>query len=385
MWRMIILGAGASHACPNTHPDLPLPLLADLPQIIRTDLLNPDSGWPRIGKAFHRLLKSSENDIEALFTTLFQLEEYFFKPAKTAGLECEFIDRILASGALSEFLPNADDCKLARQVLDTLRAFRQEADGSSDSLGPSASYGPRNVLTLFRAALMSYIEASVQRHPCPLHVRLFEMLELRDCVVSFNYDEIADYALYSLGKLLEQSFEGLGFTTINLPSGTPQSGFFARFFKVHGSVNWWNHCSGGMPNSDYWSEREGLRPSIRGGPEVHYYLGHRKLLPNAGNTPDAFLLPFHCKDLIYRSVPMFTRHMHAFRYWLADAKEIWLVGKNFKNADRELNGLIRWATSGRERLLHIIDPCIDVEFHLSLFNAKLGNGYSTLEEYARDA
>jgi hypothetical protein len=376
MSRMIILGAGASRACPNTRRDMPLPLLADLPQILSPDRLNPKGDWPSFGKHFHVLLRSSKNDVEALLTMLYELDEYFFKPARHAILERGVIDRILASGALPEFFPNLDDCGPATQILEALRAFSQETDPIR------IAFGPRNFLTVFRGVLRAYVQESVQSHPCPLHLKLFEMLNPHDCVVSFNYDEIADYALHCAGKLREQSFEGLGFTTINLPGDTTHLGVSVRFLKVHGSINWYNHYTSDMPNPAY--EREGLRPCIQGGPEIHYYLD-RQLLPDAGNTPDAFLSPFHCKDVICRSVPMFTRHMHAFRYCLADAQEIWLVGKNFKNSDRELNGVIRWATYGKERALHIIDPCIDVDFHRSLFNAKVGSRYQTLEEYARDA
>jgi len=369
MSRIIILGAGASRACPNVRPDLPLPLLADLPDILRADLLNPNSDWPRFGEHFRTLLRSSKNDVEALFTMLFQLEEYFFKPERCAILEREFIDRIFTSGALPEFFPNTDDRELALQVLETLRAFPEEGD----------HLAPRNFFTLFRGSLREYLQVSIERHPCPLHLKLFEILSPHDCVVSFNYDEIADYALHSLGKLGKQSFQGLGFTSINLPDETPPFGPFVRFLKVHGSINWFNHYTHEMPDPAY--RREGLRPCILGGPEIHYYLG-RKLLPDTGNTPDAFLLPFHCKEIIYRSVPMFTRHMEAFRYSLADAHEIWLVGKNFKNSDRELNGLIRWATSGKERVMHIIDPCIDVDFHCSLFHAKPGSRFPKFEDYS---
>ena len=162
---------------------------------------------------------------------------------------------------------------------------------------------------------------------------------MRDVVASFNYDDIADYALHGLGKLTAMSFEHLGFSSVTLPENTPAFGPFVNFLKVHGSVNWFNHYVGDSriePRTP-----RGLRPSIYGGPEVHYRHGRPALPADSGNTYEAFLLPLHCKDLVYRSVPIFTRHMDAFRRALSIASEIWLVGKNFMNTDRELNGLVQ--------------------------------------------
>jgi hypothetical protein len=84
---------------------------------------------------------------------------------------------------------------------------------------------------------------------------------------------------------------------------------------------------------------------------------------------------------------MFARHIFAFQHELSSAAEIFLVGKNFQNSDHELNGMIRYATYGREdRVLHIIDPSTSSgfeAFHCSLFNARLGHHYASFEAYAR--
>jgi hypothetical protein len=77
--------------------------------------------------------------------------------------------------------------------------------------------------------------------------------------------------------------------------------------------------------------------------------------------------------------------MYAFRRALNAASDIYLVGKNFKNSDAELNGIIRWATWGATRNLHIIDPNIDIEFHRKLFNATVSARYSSFGEYYESA
>lgn len=383
MKKIIILGAGASKACPYTHDHLPLPLLRELPEIFSVSRINPEAAGHRsFGEHLFRLLEATNGDIEELLTTMFRLDECFFRPERTAGLDSHVIERILSSNTLSAFFDNEADLRSATRVVEMLQTFSGEGDPTR------ISFGPRNFLTLFRGTLREYFHASIYRQPCPLHMRLFEILDHFDCLVSFNYDDIADYALFASGKLTPQSFRGLGFKTIDLPNATPTYVPFSlpfpniQYLKLHGSLNWYNHYANDMPNP--WFQREGLRPCIEGGPEIHYSLGHEKpLSDDSGNTPDEFLLPFHCKDVIYKSVPMFGRHMHAFRRSLQDANEIWIVGKNFDNSDRELNAFIRYATSDRERTLHIIDPNINVEFHLTLFNARLGRRYSTLQEYAQ--
>ena len=82
---------------------------------------------------------------------------------------------------------------------------------------------------------------------------------------------------------------------------------------------------------------------------------------------------------------MFARHLAAFQQELRAADSITLVGKNFSNADYELNGMIRYATySCGDKELVIVDPNPSIEFesfHCSLFNARLGQHYRCLADY----
>jgi hypothetical protein len=132
-------------------------------------------------------------------------------PRGQCSLEAEFLDQILASSALPEIFTVPRDARQAAAILELLRTFAVE-DATAVT-----SFSPVNLFTLFQGALREYFQASFQRYPCPLHLRLFEGLDRFDCVVSFNYDEIADYTLHWAGKLTPSSFEGLGFAGIVLP------------------------------------------------------------------------------------------------------------------------------------------------------------------------
>src|ERR1035438_5471711 len=93
MSKMVILGAGASRACPNTDPSLPMPLLRDLPDVLTR--ANPQSDWHRIGESLNRLLELTDGDIEVLLTFLYRLNESFFAPRRQHLLDVEFLDQIL--------------------------------------------------------------------------------------------------------------------------------------------------------------------------------------------------------------------------------------------------------------------------------------------------
>jgi len=74
-----------------------------------------------------------------------------------------------------------------------------------------------------------------------------------------------------------------------------------------------------------------------------------------------------------------------FKNKLIDAKEIVLVGKNFNNADSDLNQLIKKWTSSNKKTIDLIDPSLDqkkfVDFHCSLFNAKFNRGWRSFEDF----
>lgn len=359
MPTVVILGAGASKACPNNHPDLPMPLLRELPEVLSR--AQPQSSFHWFGKNLNLLLELTHRDIEVFLTLLYRLNEFFFMPRLKNSLDADFINQILASSALPEIFAMPRDFRQAVAVLELLRKFAVE-----DAVAVT-SFSPVNFFTLFHGALLEYFQASFQRYPCPLHLRLFEGLDRFDCVVSFNYDQIADYTLHWAGKLTPLSFEGLGFEEISLPpreAATPglpdipnkqlrnlihDRLYCVKFLKVHGSFNWFSRIEEDKLHDD-WTYPVGppprLRQSLKGGAEVRYSLTGWPSVANSTLAP--VILPFLAKDFIYRANAMFARHMTAFQGELQEADNIYLVGKSFQNSDSELNGMIRYATYGKK-------------------------------------
>nr|WP_321475261.1 hypothetical protein [uncultured Paludibaculum sp.] len=402
MAKMVILGAGASRACPNTDPGLPMPLLCDLPAVLTR--ANPKTSYHLLAQYLNSLLEKTGGDIELLLTLLYRLNESFFLPRRQYTLEAEFISQIIASSALPEVFTNLPDAEMATAILEILRKLAADNPGAAVT-----TFSPANFFNMFQGVLRDYFYASFQRYPCPLHLRLFQSLGRVDCLVSFNYDEIADYSLYSAGKLTRRSFEGLGFDEIILPSrrvvpaATPvplgrelcelaedrMNG--VKFLKVHGSFNWYGRVNETGHSRDDWTYPVGspplLRQSIKGGPEVRYCLGTPGATVSCDNwTASPIIFPFLAKESIYRANAMFARHLVAFQHELRAVDKIILVGKSFQNADRELNGMIRYATYGKaNRVLDIVDPNRNPDFesfHRSLFNADSGRRYTSFEEYS---
>ena len=103
MSRIMILGAGASRACPNTaarsSDAAPVRPSGD---IQRGAVSAPEAEFLRsFGFHVRGLLDLSGGDIEALFTTMFQLDERFFSSSGTHILEPEFIDRLRSAARLT--------------------------------------------------------------------------------------------------------------------------------------------------------------------------------------------------------------------------------------------------------------------------------------------
>jgi hypothetical protein len=404
MRKMVILGAGASKACPNTDPGFPMPLLNDLPTVLRR--ANPASGYHTLGQYLDRLLSLVGGDIEILLTQLLRLDRSFFIPRQQYSLDAVFIREILASGALPEVFPGDRDQKQAADILGLLEEIAAESPGAAVT-----TFSPKNFFTMFQGALREYFQASFQRYPCPLHLRLFKELGRFDCVVSFNYDEIADYTLWSAGRLTRLSFEGLGFEEVIMPTrpaDSPTLQTFSldlrqlvldqtdcvKFLKIHGSFNWYCQIEEThVPTEDFrytWAYPVGappmLRQSSKGGPQVRYCLGRpRDSVDQRGWTVSPVIFPFLSKESVYLENVMFARHLAAFRQELRAAQSITLVGKNFFNSDYELNGMIRYATYGNaDRVFDIVDTNSSIQFesfHCALFNARLGHSYRSLADY----
>ena len=379
-----------------------MPLLRDLPEILNH--FDPPSGFHLLGEYLNRLLAVTSGDIEELLTFMYRLNESFFMPRGQYLLDAKWIDQILASSALPEVFVDPRETPLAIAIVEILRSVAAEEPQSG-----ARTFSPANFFTTFQGALREYFRASIRMHPCPLHMRLFQDLNRNDCVVSFNYDDIADHSLYAARKLTPFSFEGLGFEDVILPARTVAPELLSipgwqqrqqvndtfnsvKFLKVHGSFTWWS-C---MKAPSHEEERiipvgqmPFLRQSSKGGLIVRYSLADPDDTTNwVGWTFSPIIFPFLTKGSIYRENAIFARHLTAFQNNLRWADEIFLVGKSFQNSDHELNGMIRWATYGDiKKVLHIVDPSKDSafeSFHCSLFNARLGRRYASFDEYVND-
>ena len=286
MTKMIILGAGASKACPNIDPGMPMPLLRDLSEVLKR---LPQSGYHSLAEHLNRLLAVTCGDIELLLTYFYQLNESFFIPRRQYLLNAEWIGQIFRSSALPEVFTDPDDARQVTAILEILQKVAAEQPGS-------VTFSPANVFTLFQGGLREYFRAAVRSYPCLLHLRMFQNLGANDCVVSFNYDDIADHSLFSAGKLTRSSFEGLGFEEVILPPravppdllGIPdqqlREGIINRFhrvkfLKVHGSFNWWSYVQEPEYPKETWTYPVGpapyMRQSPKGGPVVRYCLAAR--------------------------------------------------------------------------------------------------------------
>ena len=164
-----------------------MPLLRDLPGVLNH--FGPPSGFHLLGGYLIRLLAVTSGDIEELLTFMYRLNESFFMPRGQYLLDAKWIDQILASSALPEVFADPRETPLAIAIVEILRNVAAEEPRSAVT-----TFSPANFFTTFQSALREYFSASIRTHPCPLHMRLFQDLNRNDCVVSFNYDDIADHS-----------------------------------------------------------------------------------------------------------------------------------------------------------------------------------------------
>jgi len=137
MSKIVILGAGASKACPTNHPDLPMPLLRDLPSVF--ERFNPNTGQHEFGQKLHELLEITGSDIEVLLTLFYRLNEYFFVHSGPRYLDRPFIERVRASGSLPYYFPSVDECRQADRILEQLCSLADPRNGLSLLFAPGSS------------------------------------------------------------------------------------------------------------------------------------------------------------------------------------------------------------------------------------------------------
>jgi hypothetical protein len=360
MKKTVILGAGATYGASIVNQYVKPPLLNDLPKIAESTLvsLNRSKDGPNFAKGFIELLKLTklEKDIETYLTVLHiiglisrQINQKF------VFMQDNEIRDLLKSDVLQSVFMSSKLESIARIILEYFLNNKAIA---------LMNY-PLNFQTFFHNSLREYIYHSLTNCFCIYHEKLFNSLGGDDTVVNFNYDEIADFTLFSTHKLSHQSFNNLPFAKIEFPKEISPNCIPVKYLKVHGSFNW---------SMDLEK------------PHVYYNLiseaSDNKMI---GNTFFPIILPTITKDIIYKQYPIYEKHIYEFSRSLEEPDVIYLVGKSFLNSDAELNNIIKHQREDKTCDLVIIDPCCDksgfISFHKNLFNAACIRTFLTLEDY----
>jgi hypothetical protein len=163
------------------------------------------------------------DDIEKLFTCL-----YFIS---------EFQDYNTIISDAQRVLP---DDELKSSIIAVAQQMRRE----------NVLWKPRNLIEIMHGMIQSEInicigtigpEPVVDRAGLPLchqHSEIAKRLSPGDTVISFNYDTIMDYALLNARLIARQSFPNPNFLEVQIPYDY-ESISPVKFFKPHGSFNWY--------------------------------------------------------------------------------------------------------------------------------------------------
>jgi len=366
--KLFIIGAGASNGAAHINEEYPPPLTPDLSKIFENDFisLNHTVHGQFIRKWFADLLKETgtEDDIENFFTLFFELAIICSRlPLNYRFLSKEQLHELLSKPELLDPYFSKDDYEKIRKIFDYYLRKTQ-----ASILG-----GPGSFENFYSVGLCEYMRVAITDNNCEYHASLFQDLTPEDAVASFNYDSICDFTLYRLGKLTHSSFEGLGFSEINILNDK-NSDRGVKFLHIHGSFNWWRSADKNGMHDDvcYNLLNEGCKSTLK------------------GNTPYPLILPFKLKQELYESISIYKRHVDMFLKLIEESTIIYLVGKTFENSDYELFALIQERSKKLPKELYIIDKILDdpirkndfIKNHEKLFNARFVKGWIDLAQYS---
>ncbi|HUT36989.1 MAG TPA: hypothetical protein VNE39_26135 [Planctomycetota bacterium] len=224
---------------------------------------------------------------------------------------------------------------------------------------------PRNFLTILTGIVreeITFCVGTTSRRPHvrggyqPLsqdHVNLCRPLRSGDVVISFNYDEIVDYALLNLKLLSPRSFVNPGFDKVAMLGKYTASGEPVKLYKPHGSFNWGErHMSHGLHYSVFLG--------------THHHEDYDFLAP--------LILPFRAKWEVLDDYPIFRSELINSLTELAQSDQLVVIGKQFRAGDQDLAALIRAACKHKARWVTYVDPKAAEhdwrQFHDELFNAQ---------------
>ena len=358
---VVILGAGASRGAQHVNPERLPPLLLDIRAAL-IDCLDPP--YPRrlelsqLAWDFGAVadLTGASDDVEELLTYVELTRRALDHARLTEGLfRTVSKDDLVSEGGLV-------DRYLSKDVeLPTITKVKAVAGYFWDRQAQIPS-----MLNFFREYLRHYLQECFLNHYCDYHASVFKFLAPSDIVCSFNYDQVADFTLDALGLLWPESFYGLPFSEVRLPSNYKRR-FAVRFLKLHGSVNWSRSVTTG---------------------QVQYFLISKACprdIAKPQGEPGIVILPQYHKRYFYDNDALYSAHVDKFATGIAEASRVILVGKTFQNADAELNALISGSCGARQRDLYLIDLNSDnrefCEFHAKLFNAAIAGTRRTLIEH----
>lgn len=360
MSKTVILGAGATYGASTINQDIKPPLLKDLPRIAASSLvsLNHSKDGPKFANGFLDLLKltQTDDDIETYLTVLHILGLISRQiNTKFVFMNDHEIQTLLNGCTLQQTFMSTKLERIARTILEYFIKNKDVA---------LMNY-PINFQNIFQNSLREYIYHALTNCFCIFHEKLFSSLSSDDTVVNFNYDEVADFTLFSSNKLSRESFARLPFDDIEFPKEIQPDCLPVRYLKLHGSFNW---------SMDIEK------------PHVYYNLisaaCNKKMI---GSTLFPIILPTITKDLIYKQYPIYASHIYEFSKSIEKSDIIFLVGKSFMNSDSELNNIIKQQRVDNPCDLVLIDPNIKnsdfVEYHEKLFNSTCIAKFSTLEEF----
>jgi hypothetical protein len=324
--------------------------------------LNQSVDGPLFVRVFRELLQLTDtyDNVERFFSIMFVLEilSEQLNPSNVLLDDDQIRNALVDDSLLHLLFKNRKDMLAAKRILEYYLEHRKEY----------LMVCPRNLRTFFHECLRDYLHVSLPNCLCDYHAKLFSLLEPDDVVVSFNYDEVADYTLHAIGRLTPRSLDNLGFTDYVFPNDS-YSNECVRLLKVHGSMNWWT--------------------DIENFGDVFYNLipasSNKEL---KGNTPFPIVLPFLNKELFYRKFPVLEKHFDLLRLSLKQCHVVFLVGKSFLNTDSELVAYIQDCCVSHKRELYLIDPKTTEssfrDFHATLFNATLARAWSTMAHFYED-
>jgi hypothetical protein len=381
--NMIIIGAGATAYCQHANPNRRPPLSND-------DLLRmfnrPAYHIPMIDSSyalfFKNALKLYANNIEALFTGIYQLSQPNFVAETEQLIELK---------------------KLANHILGIKNTFME-------------------MLTFFEGKLLMELQLCIgtqgefptqpiEMPICSWHRKIASQLDAGDVVVNFNYDLIMTYALLNEKKLSNDSFLNSYIKEVDIPEGL-STDKPVSLITPHGSFSWqrrrplnyYDNKGRFHPSEQYYNVVSKITESdLHNMTDYEMEKLNQELDPpyirvslNNNHLQDydmpRVILPVQKKKDIMDAFPHLKEEYNLFLKKLNESDTLYLIGKNFKDSDQDIALDIKNVCSGSnvKHIIYINPASINlegrewVEHHNFIFNAASFECHKDLATYIDD-